>query len=208
MPLQHILPIDSNSAWAFWHITESADELKQLLGHEEWHEGYKEYKFEEKQKEWLTGRLCVAHLCDSMGLRMDRIDKDESGKPFLSHSPRIEISLSHAYPFAGAILHTSLPVGIDIETPKEKMRKIIPRLCQESEIHWAGDDLTRLCQLWSAKEVLYKIYAKRGIDFKADLLIEFNEENIIGLINKHGEVQKYNLEFHTFDKHLICFNHY
>ncbi|MDN4166513.1 4'-phosphopantetheinyl transferase superfamily protein [Cytophagales bacterium LB-30] len=208
MPLQHILPIDSNSAWAFWHITESLDELRHLLGHEEWQQEYQQYKFEEKQKEWLAGRLCITALCTQHGIAMSHIEKDENGKPFLGGAPTVEISLSHAYPYAGAILHTSLPVGIDIEAPKEKMRRIIPRLCQESELEWAGNDLSRLSQLWSAKEVLYKIYAKRGLDFMRDLLIEFNEENIIGLINKHGEVQKYSLQFHTFDKHLICFNHY
>lgn len=58
----------------------------------------------------------------------------------------------------------------------------MPRLFSEIENELVGSDLIKMSWFWSAKEALYKLYGKRGIDFREHLLLEFTDKIFNGKI--------------------------
>ncbi len=153
---------------ALWHITEDenllSDQLKPI-------QCPKELVSPQKRLEWLSGRLLIRHLANSLGLYYQGMEKDKFGKPFLKNLD-YHISLSHSYPYVAAQINPSHSVGIDIEQPKEKLLKVAPRILNPVELENAGNDIIKHCIYWSAKEALYKIYGKRGLLFTNNLSVE------------------------------------
>lgn len=153
---------------ALWHITEDenylADQLKPTACPTK-------IISPQKRLEWLAGRLLLRHLVHSSGLIYHGIEKDAFGKPFLKNHDH-HISLSHSYPYVAAQINPSHSVGIDIEQPKEKLLRIAPRILDSTEQENAGNDIIKHCVYWSAKEVLYKIYGKRGLLFTNHLKLQ------------------------------------
>ncbi|MBZ0245621.1 MAG: 4'-phosphopantetheinyl transferase superfamily protein [Cyclobacteriaceae bacterium] len=167
MPLIDLNGVNTGKI-ALWHITEDesflADQMKSVSCPEE-------IINPQKRVEWLSGRLLIRYLVDSIGLTYHGIEKDRFGKPFLKSLDH-HISLSHSYPYVAAQIHPSHSVGIDIEQPKEKLLRVAPRILNAVELENAGSDITKHCIYWSAKEALYKIYGKRGLLFTNNLSIE------------------------------------
>ncbi|GAB1444547.1 MAG: 4'-phosphopantetheinyl transferase superfamily protein [Cyclobacteriaceae bacterium] len=153
---------------ALWHITEDENTLSNELNPIYFPT---EIISPQKRLEWLAGRLLLRHLVDSSGLTYHGIEKDKFGKPFLKNHDHY-ISLSHSYPYVAAQINSSHSVGIDIEQPKEKLLRIAPRILDPTELENAGDDITKHCVYWCAKEALYKIYGKRGLLFTNHLRLQ------------------------------------
>jgi 4'-phosphopantetheinyl transferase len=72
-----------------------------------------------KQRERLAARCCVRELVVQTGKTYEGIVKDDHDKPHLI-GLKYHISISHSFPYAAAILHKKLRVGIDVEKPVEK----------------------------------------------------------------------------------------
>ncbi|NOT74485.1 MAG: 4'-phosphopantetheinyl transferase superfamily protein [Cyclobacteriaceae bacterium] len=166
MPLLKIHSLGEEKAWALWHMTESESELSEMLEES----CPAEIVNEIKRREWLSGRKLIRILLESLELQYLGLTKDEFGKPFLKGHPH-QISLSHSYPYVAAQIDRDNSVGIDLEQPKEKLRKIAPRVFSKIEVDDAGDNIVKLCIYWCAKEALYKIYGKRNLLFTDHLLI-------------------------------------
>ncbi|WP_341227083.1 4'-phosphopantetheinyl transferase superfamily protein [uncultured Arcticibacterium sp.] len=134
-----------------------------------------------KKLEMLTSRVAIRHLANDLNISFDGVKKDEHGKPYLVNT-KWEMSITHSKNFIGVIMHPHLPVGIDIEKPQTKMWRILPRLYSETEIKAVGDNLETLSVYWSAKEALYKLYGKRGVDFVRNLRLHESTEGLMGEI--------------------------
>ncbi len=191
---------------ALWHITEDENSLSNQL---------KPIYFPteivspQKRLEWLAGRLLLRHLVSSSGLIYHGIEKDAFGKPFLKNNTH-HISLSHSYPYVAAQIHSSHPVGIDIEQPKEKLLRIAPRILDATELENAGDDITKHCVYWSAKEALYKIYGKRGLLFTHHLKLqsfELKEKgDLIGWIEAEGTKVFAELQYIVTKEYVLVYS--
>ncbi|MEP2668222.1 MAG: 4'-phosphopantetheinyl transferase superfamily protein [Cyclobacteriaceae bacterium] len=191
---------------ALWHITEDenllSDQLKPLLCP-------KELVSPQKRLEWLSGRLLIRHLANSLGLSYQGIEKDIFGKPFLKNLD-YHISLSHSYPYVAAQINPSHSVGIDIEQPKEKLLKVAPRILNPVELENAGTDIIKHCIYWSAKEALYKIYGKRGLLFNNNLSVEPFELEETGLLKgwiKTGENNVFaELQYIVHEEYVLVYS--
>lgn len=171
MPLIYIKRYPNGHSVGLYHIEESVHELLHLLvlnNSEE--EILKEYTHEEKKKEWCAARILVKKMVTGSGLEYHGLGKDNNGKPTLNNNAT-EVSISHSFPYVAVIMHPTNPVGIDLEQPKEKLKKIAPRFLNDNELALVNGDLQKLCIMWCAKETLYKIYSKRGLVFREDLKI-------------------------------------
>jgi 4'-phosphopantetheinyl transferase len=166
MPLVKIHSLGKESAWGLWHIQEGEAELYDLT-EEYWP---LEIVNEQKRLEWLAGRALLKALMENLGLKYHGLRKDEFGKPFLNTHPH-HISLSHSHPYVVAQIDRMNSVGIDLEQPKEKLKKIASRVFSEGEVADADDNITKLCIYWCAKEALYKIYGKRNLLFTDHLRV-------------------------------------
>lgn len=163
-----------------WEITESKEELlTQLPSSIIYDEVYLQIQVSHLQTEFLVGRLITSLICEYLDIDYQGITKDEHGKPHLTNSAW-EMSLTHSKSFVSVAVHPSKPLGIDIEKPSKKLMRIMPRLFSVAENEMVGNDLIKMSWFWSAKEALYKLYGKRGIDFKEHLLLDYSDASFTG----------------------------
>ena len=176
--------VSPESAYAVWNITETIYQLKK---------GFDEEipdAIQGKQSEWIVTRLLVRHLCKVFNLDYEGIAYLPTGKPIL-RLENAQISITHSFPYAAALIHLEKSCGIDMELPRDKMRFVKSKFLHEEELRKEPHDLETLCKIWSAKEVLYKIYSKRALSLKEDMLVQFLSPNLI-----NGSILKEEEEFH------------
>ena len=209
MPLAKIEKINSNSFWCLYEITESIDQLLRKVELSE--HGVAELSgisHITKQRERLASRCCVQELVKKIGKKYKGIVKDEHDKPHLI-GLRYHISISHSYPYAAAILHKMLPVGIDIEKPVEKIGRIAHRFLNEKEFTDCDGDIKKLCIYWAKKKAIYKLNGKTGLNFKQDILIHNfmpQEKDVIRsefLVEE--EKVRVALNYQDINSHIICY---
>jgi phosphopantetheinyl transferase len=194
--------INLNTHIAVWKIIESENELASGL---------------ELSKEALTSlskRRSVIHrkgyLAIRKLLRSHDIDPlihkyDKNGAPYLTDGRYL--SISHTKDVA-AIAISSQPVGIDLEHYQEKIIRIASRFLhlEESLNLNKNTNIHYLTQIWTAKEALYKVFHKKGIQFSTQLLIdpiEVKSKESIGSVFYKNRIKKYKLYFRYFDNFCL-----
>lgn len=204
MPLLKLHELPEGGQWALWHIDESESEL----AYDALESPPEEIVSPQKRLEYLAGRTLIKLLAEHNQLEYEGLGKDEFGKPFLKDHPH-QISLSHSFPFVAAQLHPTKPVGIDVEQPKDKLLRIASRVLATEEERDAGQDVTKHCVYWCAKEALYKIDGKRGLHFNHQLNIEpfqlTDEGELIGKISREGSTSKHDLGYQVTQDFVLVF---
>jgi phosphopantetheinyl transferase len=162
MSLESLISCENNTiAYAVWRITESEEELRQLLATTIDPGLCNVISHPIKRKEWLATRLAYQYLCKRMDIHCYPIHKNTYGKPYLAGdhttSP-LYVSLSHSFPFVAAILSTQTPIGIDIQRPNSKLLRIQNKYLSPAEIVDSYASIEKLCIYWCAKEAIYKAY--------------------------------------------------
>ncbi len=184
MPLHRLLPLSSTAALGLWHRTESAAALWPLLP-----DGGAAYApllptaGPDRQAEWLAGRALAHAVAAELwpgGPGLLVRNDDATGRPYLA-GPGVPaaavVSLSHSGEWAAALLATGGRAGVDVEVVRDKARRIAPRFLSAAELAAARAVPPAMANahfalLWSAKETLYKLAARRGLTFKEQLLLE------------------------------------
>ncbi len=185
-----------STLWA-WHITESLDTLLHLSGASAV-KILDKYRFETHQKQFLVKQI----LLKKAGLDQ-KIDYLETGKPILNTTNFISITHAHQYVF---IAESAYPVGIDVEFKNKKLIKIAPRFVHPDDcLPQQPNTLSKLQQIWTAKESIYKLAGIPGLSFKNDIrIINFDDHNgtAQALLQKE---QKISLFFKALlDDFLLC----
>jgi phosphopantetheinyl transferase len=209
MPITKIEKINSNSFWCCWKISETVDQLRNKVILSE--NGEKELKgisHPIKQRERLASRACVKELVKQVGKEYHGITKDEHDKPHLI-GLNYHISISHNFPYAVAILHKKLPVGIDIEKPVEKIGRIAHRFLNEQEFIDCDGDIKKLCIYWSGKEAIFKLNGKIGLNFKKDIRIysfTLHKQDVIRSEFSVGEdTARVALNYLEMNTQMVCY---
>lgn len=187
MPLIKIQKSNKQSGWGLWFISESEQELLNLVHDELDTSIINPYK----KREWLAGRALLKELVSQAGIEYQGTLKNEFGKPFLKGLNH-HISLSHSFPYVAAQIDDMREVGIDIEQPKPKLFNIAHRIMKPEELSDAGEDMVKHCIYWCAKEAMYKIYGKRGLHFSSQLIVENFKLTNSGML--HGTIIANNTE--------------
>jgi 4'-phosphopantetheinyl transferase len=100
---------------------------------------------------------------------MAQVAYHTSGKPYLRNG-EAEISITHSKDIVAVILHDTKVVGIDIEYISPRVERIKHRFLSASELALANT--TALLTLyWSAKETLFKLDKKQGLEFNTELAV-------------------------------------
>jgi 4'-phosphopantetheinyl transferase len=182
-----------------WKLTETTEELLLMANTDEVDiQILAQITNDKKKREYLGGKAAIMQMCDLEKIVFNGIIKDEHGKPFLK-GYAYEISLTHTADFIGVAFSKNKAVGIDVEKPRDQLFKVLNRLCVASELTWVGADKEKATILWSAKEALYKLYGKRKIDFKENLLIV---EKSDGLLIGNIKMPDYHHEHKIHVEHL------
>lgn len=209
MPLLKEEKIHKHACWALWQITEKEEDLMEgtHFSRQELEE-LAQVKVSERRLEWLASRLLLKKLATEQGISHPEIKKDAFGKPYVADAS-FQASLSHAFPFAAAIVHTQRAVGIDIEHSRTQLLRIRHKFLHPEELACAGENLLKLGIYWSAKEALYKLYGRKALQFQAQIRIYPFEDREAGslqgcLLTKYGKEQ-YSLHYHHFHGLLVCY---
>jgi 4'-phosphopantetheinyl transferase len=206
MPIYLEKKYENSISLAIWHITESHDELQALLPSEILTDAeLAGIHNPQKQVEFFCSRLIIKYLANSLGIKYLGIKKDKFGKPYLVGTDW-QMSLTHTSKYVAAVMHPTQALGIDIEKPSEKIRRITHKFLSDSEIIEANGDLEKLCIYWSAKEALYKLYGKRKVFFIENLYIfPFQNENskIIGKLNVDKIDKNYKIFAEKIDGYIL-----
>lgn len=199
MPLLLDKQIDDHSAYAVWNIQETFLELPYLSP-----EPFPADLNPVRQAEWIVGRILVKSLCEKFGIEYQGIGKHETGKPFLIGSD-VLISISHSFPIAAAMIHLKKPCGIDMERPREKHEFVKMKYLHPTEMEYK-DDLKRLCAIWCAKEVIYKIFGRKFLSLKDEIKVTFESEEVIkGEILKSGHESSHEIHYEWVKEYLLVY---
>lgn len=155
-----------------------------------------------KQQQFVATRYLRHQL---VGLK--HIQYTDNGAPYIENEAFI--SISHSNNMVGIATSKEFQVGLDIEMLSGKAKKVHLKFLNEEE--QANFDCTsdkEMIKVWSAKETLYKMANRNGIDFKKELLLSpIDETSLLGkIIHKSGVT---NVEIHTFvyENFMITLNH-
>ena len=119
-----------------------------------------------RQREWLVAR----HLFHELQIH-ELLRYRESGKPYLLDGRKV--SISHSHDLVGAFIHSDREVGIDIQSPDEKLVKISSRFCNQPEFDFVSNSLNPIemfTVIWSAKEAVFKVFGE-NIHFAAQMQV-------------------------------------
>lgn len=210
MPIVKIENINEDCSLGLWKIDENTDLLFQscLLSEEEKTELGK-INFLRRKKEWLAARVLLRALIEGLGIPYNGIHKDEHCKPFLI-SNGYHISIAHSFPLAGVIINRRHACGIDIEKPKPSLFHIAPKFLSEKESDYVQKKPADLCLAWAAKEVMFKLYGRKKISFRENLLINPYIAEAKGQIEaciRFGEDNvPVKLNYEQLEDTLICYS--
>ncbi|MCA6074152.1 4'-phosphopantetheinyl transferase family protein [Fulvivirga sedimenti] len=211
MPLLELKGVGKERLLGLYKIEEQYDELLEALNPDELdRELLESYSNVQKKQEWLAARLLLRYICEFLGLEYQGTRKDSNGKPFLQ-GHALQISLSHSFPYVAVVADPSMDVGIDLEQPKEKLQKIAPRFLDERELELCMNlNQEALCIFWCAKEALYKVYSKKGLNFRNEIHLypqgEFPWKKLLGVIDKNGEEARYLLQSEQGSDYIMVYN--
>ena len=203
MPLLLSKSINAVSAYAVWNIQETNDELKKIFDDTIAVSNYHPSKL----AEWMVGRILVKSLCSQFDIPFQGVSSLPTGKPVLNNGAA-EISISHSYPMAAAMIHLNAPCGIDLELPRHKLLQVKDKFINGSEKAYT-ENLKQLCTVWCAKEVLYKIHNRKALSLKDDTSVRMlSAHGVIGAINKahDGTSENYNIAIEDVKGYLLAYN--
>ena len=166
MPLIYQADINDFTKIGVWHITEAEDFFLQLVSVQ------RTITHPHKRLQHLAGRYLLRTLFPQFPVPLILIA--DTKKPYLENEA-FHFSLSHCGNYAAAIVSTTNRVGVDIETPHNKIERVKHKFLspgEESIMQHAHHDLHHaLTQAWSIKEAMFKWYGLGSVDFKDDMQI-------------------------------------
>lgn len=206
MPLYLKKELKDKTTVAVWQITETEDELKQLssIPNDEMEEiSYISNESVRKQ------RLAVRALLDSLFEEKVYLNHHDNGKPYLENSVT-NISITHTEKYVAVILNDNEDLGIDIESLDRDFSAVEQKALSDDEIDDLDDERRneQLAIYWCAKEAIFKRLSQYNVDFAEQIEIERFRPKGEGelsatFIHKDGYEEEFELEYITFDRHVL-----
>ena len=162
--------IEEDCLLGIWEITETREQLLEILSPENQREAYKyllNIKSKKRVLEWLSIRVILQILTNDN----KTVKHTSQGQPYLSDNS-YQISISHSRDYAVVLLHKHKKVGVDIENYSNRILKIEKRFISSDEYIDPENRILHLILHWCAKETLYKLMNSTKIIFKEHLIIK------------------------------------
>ena len=153
-----------------------------------------EFKSEKRQLEYILTRLLLQQIDENL-----RISYNQFGAPKLNDGRKI--SISHSNDLITIVI-SEKKVAIDIEKISNKPLKIKHKFISKNDN--ILDNKMEATLAWSAKEAVYKLHQKGGIDFKKDIIIQKIDASKKQI---HTTFQKKNLvlNFQKINNHFLVY---
>lgn len=130
-----------------------------------------------------------------------------SGKPELADKS-FNISISHTEGFAVLALHPEQNIGIDIEHISDRAERLLSRFLslKEREALDKGNSTVVSLLCWSAKETVYKLLSREGVDFANDIFIHpfrLIDNKLMATEYHTGKKRKFILDFEVTAQYVL-----
>lgn len=198
--------LDNDATLAVWQITETEQELIDLSSTptDEMEEiSYIHSEALRKQ------RLAVRALLNEVFEEKVYLSHHDNGKPYLENLVT-NISITHTDKYVAIILHDEEDQGIDLESLDRDFSAVEKRALSEDEIDDLDDDRRneQLAIYWCAKEAVFKRVSAYKVDFAEQIEVERFRPRGEGeleatFIHKDGHEEDFELEYMTFDRHVL-----
>ena len=197
---------DAHSRLGVWQITESEEELRALTSIP--NDELEEISFI-KSESLRRQKLAVRALLDVMFEDKVYLSHHDNGKPYIENNAT-NISITHTEKYVAVILNDIDEVGIDCESLDRDFSAVEKKALSEDEIDSLDDDRRneQLAIFWCAKEAVYKKLSQYGVDFAEQIEVEDFRPRGEGeleatFIHKDGYEEEFDLEYMTFDRHVL-----
>lgn len=198
--------LENEATIAVWQITESEEELLRLSATPA--DEMEEISFitsESMRKQ----RLAVRALLNQLFEDKVYLSHHDNGKPYLENMVT-NISITHTEKYVAVILHDEEDVGIDIESLDRDFSAVEKKALSEDEIDDLDDDKKneQLAIYWCAKEAIYKRVSAYNVNFAEQIELERFRPRGEGELeatfeHKDGYEEDFELEYMTFDRHIL-----
>ena len=200
-----------------WHVTEEYEELLSMLPDADsvQNEAEQQFSSEFRRVEWTAVRVLLYTILD----RQVHINYNDQGAPLLPDYEGLHISISHTKGFVAIALSESDVVGVDVEQierldttnqfdDKEKMPRV-----EKVRSRFMGNDeyaetIVGMLLHWSAKETVFKVLGREGVDFHDDLKVQpFDETQYEGdlQLDDLKEDDTYTIYYKVFDDFVLTY---
>ncbi len=200
-----------------WHVTEDYEELLSMLPDADsvQNEAEQQFSSEFRRVEWTAVRVLLYTVLD----RQVHINYNDQGAPLLPDYEGLHISISHTKGFVAIALSESDVVGVDVEQierldttnqfdDKEKMPRV-----EKVRSRFMGNDeyaetIVGMLLHWSAKETVFKVLGREGVDFHDDLKVQpFDETQYEGdlQLDDLKEDDTYTIYYKVFDDFVLTY---
>ncbi|WP_310395264.1 4'-phosphopantetheinyl transferase superfamily protein [Hymenobacter sp.] len=183
MPLHSLARLSPTAVLGLWRLTETPAELWRGLPQAAAYRALAPATADAtRQAQWVAGRVLVHELLaellpGQLGQQLV-VHNDATGRPWLAGAARgLLVSLSHSGAWVAAVLARGGRAGVDVEMIRDKAQRLAGKFLATPE--WAEalaatqkspeTASAHYTLLWSAKETLYKLAARRGIVFREQL---------------------------------------
>jgi len=198
--------LENDATIGVWQITESEAELIALSSTPT--DEMEEISFIQSESQ-RKQRLAVRALLNALLDEKVYLSHHDNGKPYLENNP-VNISITHTEKYVAVILHDEEDCGIDVESLDRDFSAVEKKALSEDEIEDLEDDKRneQLAIYWCAKEAVFKLLSRYSVDFAEQIEIERFHPRGEGeleatFIDKNGDEDEFNLEYMTFDRHVL-----
>ncbi|MBQ4285733.1 MAG: 4'-phosphopantetheinyl transferase superfamily protein [Bacteroidales bacterium] len=198
--------LENEATIAVWQITETEEELRNLSSIPS--DELEEISFlgsESLRKQRLAVRALLTELFEEKVY----LSHHDNGKPYLENMVT-NISITHTNKYVAVILHDEEDVGIDCESLDRDFSAVEKKALSEDEIDDLDDDRRneQLAIYWCAKEAIFKRVSAYNVDFAEQIEIDRFHPRGEGELeatftNKRGYEEEFELEYMTFDRHVL-----
>jgi phosphopantetheinyl transferase len=206
LPIHTQKEINSHGRLAVWKTAEPLEELIDLMGAANVREKLPaRITNHERKLQWAATRVLFRTLAGAE--QNKHIGYDSYGKPFITGS-KSHLSISHTGDYVALIFSRKHAVGIDIEQVLPRIENLSIRFMNENEKKWIDyqNRIRQLYVIWGAKETIFKMDGKGGIDFRKHIeVLPFkpgSSGEVDVLFKKYDEVCRYTI-FYEYLNDLV-----
>lgn len=205
MAICYIKSISDDSTLGLWHMSESWQELKEMVNLPELELlALEDKKTDRRKQEWLACRI----LLQEMSQMQPIIVYDENRKPHIKDSTR-QLSMSHSGAYACVYVHDNKPVGVDLQQMKPSISKGADYFLNDAEMQWTDlNDNVLLHLIWCAKEAVFKYAGDADLDLKKHIITNPFQSNQNGTIEvciqKENVNRSVKVHYDAFEDYLLA----
>lgn len=197
--------LNKDTILGVWKIEEDLPALLEMVEMDpEDRKRYSVFRSTSRKQEFLSVRALLSELLGNKA----RIVYNKNNKPFIKDGSHF-ISISHSYKLTAILVSKNERVGIDLEYMRPNINALAFKFINKKEKvtrRWS-DRTYHLYIHWCAKETIYKICDKEGINIIKDITIEpFDVKEsgeIKGSVSNEKIEDHFTLYYSKYDNYTI-----